>query len=1037
MKSYLTIFKTRFLSISSVLLLLFSSIGLSQFLPTLAYAVPQSKLNLSSSDQATSVAYYDDLLGCFYKQARLTIPTTINNPSDATPTNISWFQENNAKGYVFGQEQSCNTIATSALQLWGFKSDGSDFLTQIGYTLNSSAPNYTAPSNQLVAQKFGYLLQSIDFNSNFNGDAPINGASLYYAYLNTLNGSVCNGKDLGLLSSVNSTQATYAQNNQSSQGLNYTTINIPNGDGSVSKHVFTYSSNSGQTYVLGEPNLVPPGINDSLRNRVDCSIIVKDITSNAPAAALDFAQQSCASTFTNQVQIISCADGMTNKSNVTYCINKYSKDTTAEAACFSGQGYGNGIKCAQNYSNSNDLQACLVGSSTGNCSQYSPNTPQQAQQMSSQDNACQIGIKYGPGTVVKIQTVPTTLDCSKNSSTPGCPTNSPTSCGINGIGWIICPVLTFLGSLNDQLYGYVSNVLETNPTLVSTKTSSGVENPTYTIWQQIQSIANIAFIIVFLIIIFSQLTGSGVSNYGVKKLLPRLIVGVILVNISFYISQIAVDLSNILGGSLYGMFNNITSLTTTNANISSDATGNALGWTAIVGTIIGLGVAAYLSIAVLIPIIITAFVSVVVIVMMLIGRQAFIIFLVIISPLAFVAFLLPNTQSWFTKWRKMFTSLLVLYPIIAVVFGASKLAAYIINTTAAGNSGGTTNTDLIQLTAIGVEVIPLIAVPFLLKTSLNGLGKIGGMISSRGMKLAANAGNKYAKSDFGRFQVDRMNRRKAVTRAGEYSGRNPFRRGISSINAALNRGRILNNPVLGDYGTSRGKSAKRLESEEIAKKAENYANRLDSNGLPEDPKTIFDEAFDKYQREYNDPKTSNAKKRDLRIDLAAAQAHLIRSEGRAGAEYARKKLEDQREKNRNNNSNVRPPMPIPNPNTSSQPGGSSPRPSTPPPSNPPNDKSTNPTPEKPKLSFGSYSGDPSSPGTVFMNHPANHILDQVKSNGGWGNVSNEDVWAAMEHAEKLHDNSIETNTLGSEAIDELKKRNILPGGPDYPKPNTK
>ena len=65
--------------------------------------------------------------------------------------------------------------------------------------------------------------------------------------------------------------------------------------------------------------------------------------------------------------------------------------------------------------------------------------------------------------------------------------------------------------------------------------------------------ANIIFIIGFLIIVFSQLTSFGVSNYGIKRLLPKIIIAAILVNVSFYICAIAVDLSNILGNSLRGI----------------------------------------------------------------------------------------------------------------------------------------------------------------------------------------------------------------------------------------------------------------------------------------------------------------------------------------------------------------------------------------------------------------------------------------------------------------------------------------------------
>ena len=61
---------------------------------------------------------------------------------------------------------------------------------------------------------------------------------------------------------------------------------------------------------------------------------------------------------------------------------------------------------------------------------------------------------------------------------------------------------------------------------------------------------NAVFAVIFLWVIFSQISNVGVSNYGIKKILPRLIIGALLVNLSFYLCQIAVDLSNILGFSL-------------------------------------------------------------------------------------------------------------------------------------------------------------------------------------------------------------------------------------------------------------------------------------------------------------------------------------------------------------------------------------------------------------------------------------------------------------------------------------------------------
>ena len=64
--------------------------------------------------------------------------------------------------------------------------------------------------------------------------------------------------------------------------------------------------------------------------------------------------------------------------------------------------------------------------------------------------------------------------------------------------------------------------------------------------------------------------------------------------------------------------------------------------------------------------------------LILVGRYALLTILIAISPLAFVAFILPGTEGLFDKWRKTFITLLVFYPMVAVLFAGSKAAAYII-----------------------------------------------------------------------------------------------------------------------------------------------------------------------------------------------------------------------------------------------------------------------------------------------------------------------------------------------------------------------
>lgn len=314
-----------------------------------------------------------------------------------------------------------------------------------------------------------------------------------------------------------------------------------------------------------------------------------------------------------------------------------------------------------------------------------------------------------------------------------------TSCGIEGIGWIVCPVMSFLGSIADFSFDFLaSSFLQTNINILNSDNSAvhpngePVSTATYDAWQVMRNIANIAFVIVFLIIIFSQLSSIGITNYGVKKMLPRLIIGAVLVNISFFVCQIAVDISNILGYSIKEVFDSLGAQMNT-VPPGEDASGNGFGIAVIItGIIAG---AASLVLAVSFPVILAVILAVLMIVLILVARTALIVMLAIISPLAFVAYLLPNTEQWFKKWGKMFFALLMVFPVIAVVFGASSLASGVINSSSQGDV-------LMQLLAIGVAAVPFFIVPSLLKGSLNAAGSIGTKLSSMSSKAGSRIGSK-------------------------------------------------------------------------------------------------------------------------------------------------------------------------------------------------------------------------------------------------------------------------------------------------------
>ena len=241
------------------------------------------------------------------------------------------------------------------------------------------------------------------------------------------------------------------------------------------------------------------------------------------------------------------------------------------------------------------------------------------------------------------------------------------------------------------------------------------------------------------------------SNYSIKKMIPRLVIAAILVNVSFYLAAAAVDVSNLLGYNLIRLFDSVSIAE------SGQLGGTSNLWTEVVSNILLIGVGVALIVLVIAaPAVLLALGLVVLI---LIARKALILLLVVIAPIAFVAWLLPNTEDWFKKWWKMFFALLMVFPIIALVFGASQLASDILIAAAQGETEtGKTETDYMMLVAgLATAALPLFAIPSLLKGAIAAAGTIGGKlqgIADRTQGNAMNTAKKRASDAAGNVRKD-------------------------------------------------------------------------------------------------------------------------------------------------------------------------------------------------------------------------------------------------------------------------------------------
>lgn len=314
------------------------------------------------------------------------------------------------------------------------------------------------------------------------------------------------------------------------------------------------------------------------------------------------------------------------------------------------------------------------------------------------------------------------------------------------------------------------------------------------------------------------------SNYTIKRMIPRLIIAAILVNVSYQLCLLAVDVSNVVGWSIFAVFDGLTS--DLGASYGSGA-GDDGQWKTIMAAILVAGVAAAgLAMALSIPVIIASLLALVLIAFILIARQALIILLIAISPLAFVAYLLPNTEKFFQRWQTMFFTLLMVFPVVGMIFGASTLASSIILGTADGDD---TVTNII---AAGVLALPLFAVPAVLKGALAAAGTIGarlqgmadGQMRQANTKGRTRASERYKNSLPGRFGEHRRqeaDKRRNMIQAGVYNDRGRgVMRGVNAVRRARSRGYGALNQRSGKFGSKAAASGIALSDKETFDEAD-------------------------------------------------------------------------------------------------------------------------------------------------------------------------------------------------------------------------
>ena len=290
------------------------------------------------------------------------------------------------------------------------------------------------------------------------------------------------------------------------------------------------------------------------------------------------------------------------------------------------------------------------------------------------------------------------------------------------LGWILCPLTLGAAEAISGLYQDIQDkYMNIRPALF--------DQTLYRQWAKCRDWANIVFIVLFFIVILSQLTGIGIDNYGIKRILPRIVVGAILINLSYIICQLAIDVSNIVGTGVIGFLNTAGGgngpksgyIPIALTSPTSGGTGASAGGEIRISLN---GINAGLLIIILLCLVV-ALLSVVILWVFCLVRDIGIVVATCLSPLAFAANLLPNTEGFYKKWLSLSKILLTIFPICALTVSAGLLVSHVLSALD-GESW------LMQLAAVLAATLPFVAIPYLLLNALSAFGTIGSKISNWG-----------------------------------------------------------------------------------------------------------------------------------------------------------------------------------------------------------------------------------------------------------------------------------------------------------------
>lgn len=338
------------------------------------------------------------------------------------------------------------------------------------------------------------------------------------------------------------------------------------------------------------------------------------------------------------------------------------------------------------------------------------------------------GFPIAIGSVDNRREAPTDYDDAANNAGSLTPQEDKSCENTSGpLGWIFCSVIRVTDGALNWMDSRIQGLLAINKNKY--QDNAGL----FVAWTQIRNIAYIILIPIMLVMVIGTAVGvEAFSAYTVKRALPRMVAAVIFITFSWYITSFMITFTNVVGGGILGLLTAPFTLQPGNIpagqiQLSSlfgpgqDFISMFLTNAAIAAAVV---VIVWLFLGTMVLVVLTAF-------LILLLRQMFIIALMLVAPLAILAWIFPGNDKFWKMWWDAFTKLLLMFPIIMAVIAVGRIFAVIILSTDNGGFDGVDDEILIPLMAVTAYVIPYAFIPFTFKLAGGLFSTLTGMVNDR------------------------------------------------------------------------------------------------------------------------------------------------------------------------------------------------------------------------------------------------------------------------------------------------------------------